>query len=693
MTRKARKPSAEFARFFDSFKVTGDSAPPPAPPTAAPPADLNPLPGAILRFAEPVDGKRILTRLLKGLREEVREGKTYYRSSTGEGIFGLPLAGAVPDERTVLIAPEPVLRKMLAAGRDGRSPLLDRLRQTNTTDEITGIVILETHRDLLRAMAGHFKSQLPPSLADAANLPDHLVAATASVNLGDKTLLKVSLESDNEDNVAALDNLAFKGLALARKVYPDFRPTLIGRLPAEIVQPALAIIDQLYGGIQVAKEGKRLIVRLEKPESLGAPSSTVLIASAGFNDAEGMNSNPVPGSPYPLGSEGKQGGSGEVGWAGPWSTPSSPRFSFQKKVVYEGDGALYLSNGGGDRRLAEAQTEKFQVEMFVQAPDGGGVLCYLNKDGKPFRDGPVWAVKDGRFRVLDGPDNWRDTGFACQPRKWHKVTLRVDVATKRWQFFVDGQRFETQQPLRFRNAEPSLNTIRFQCETQAGIYIDALRFSREDLAAPPPKDLLASAGFNDARGLNGNPVPRSPYPLDAPNRQGGIGEPGWTGPWLAHPDAVFQSKVVFEGDGALYLKGRPNFGPNYGRQLAKAQSGKFQVEYHLQVPAGSSCAGYLWQDRQGGAFHSGPNWGGGGGKFTVHSQDTGFKCLPGRWYKVTLRVDVAKQTWEFFVDDRRFESPKPLGFRTKVEYLDYINFLVEGGVYIDDLRVTRLPDD
>jgi hypothetical protein len=60
---------------------------------------------------------------------------------------------------------------------------------------------------------------------------------------------------------------------------------------------------------------------------------------------------------------------------------------------------------------------------------------------------------------------------------------------------------------------------------------------------------------------------------------------------------------------------------------------------------------------------------------------------------VTLRVDVAKQTWEFFVDDRRFESPKPLGFRTKVEYLDYINFLVEGGVYIDDLRVTRLPDD
>jgi hypothetical protein len=161
---------------------------------------------------------------------------------------------------------------------------------------------------------------------------------------------------------------------------------------------------------------------------------------------------------------------------------------------------------------------------------------------------------------------------------------------------------------------------------------------------------------------------------------------------LAHPRATFQSKVVFEGDGALYLQGSPNVGPNYGRQLAQAQTGEFQVEYQVQVPAGSSFGGYIWQDREGGAFNSGPNWGAGRGKFSVHGQDTGLKCEPGRWYKVTLRIDVPKQTWEFFVEDQRFESPKPLPFRAKVQYLDYINFLVEGGVYIDDLRVTRLPD-
>jgi serine/threonine protein kinase len=212
------------------------------------------------------------------------------------------------------------------------------------------------------------------------------------------------------------------------------------------------------------------------------------------------------------------------------------------------------------------------------------------------------------------------------------------------------------------------------------------------LGTPPQKDLIASSGFNDARGLNSNPAPGSPYPLDAPNREGGAGEPGWAGTWPADPDATFQSKVMFEGDGALYLKGRPNIGPNYRRQLAKAQTGRFQVEYHVQVPAGSSFVGYLWKDFHGGALNSGPNWGARGGTFTVHGQDTGFKCLPDRWYKLTLRVDVPKETWEFFVDDKRFEAPKPLPFRAKVAYLDVINFLVEGGVYIDDLRVTRLAD-
>jgi hypothetical protein len=477
-TRQAQKPPAEFTRFFGSFGVTGGAAPAPG----ALPAELTPLPGAIVRFADPVDGKQILTRLLKGLREERREGKTYYRSSSGETILDQPLAGAVPDRRTVLVAPEPILLKMLSAGTGGaRGPLLDRLRQSDGTDEITGILVVEPDRKLLKAVAGQFKELLPEKLADAASLPDRLVAVKATVNLRDRSLLTVSLEADSDKSVADLDDLALEGLTWVRKVYPNFRPTLLRRIPAEVVQPVLAVVDQVFGGIHVGKEGKRLIVRLDKP------------------------------------------------------------------------------NG-----------------------------------------------------------------------------------------------FDT----------------------------------------PPDKDLIASSGFNNHRGMNSTPVPGAPFVLDTANREGGAGEPGWKGPWLAHPAAVFQSKVVFEGDGALRIFGRPNFGPNYMRQLAQAQTGRFQVEFYLQLEAGASLGGYLWQDRHGGADHSGPNWGAGGGKFSVWGYpDTGFKILPGRWYKVTFRIDVPKQTWEFFLDDKRFESPKPLQYRAKVQYLDVINFLGgEGVAYIDALRVTRLPD-
>ena len=66
------------------------------------------------------------------------------------------------------------------------------------------------------------------------------------------------------------------------------------------------------------------------------------------------------------------------------------------------------------------------------------------------------------------------------------MTLRVDVPHKEWQFFVDDKKFETPNPLRFRSGETSLDTIRLQCETQAGVYIDALRVTRLPAAEKKP---------------------------------------------------------------------------------------------------------------------------------------------------------------------------------------------------------------
>jgi WD40 repeat protein len=677
---------------------------PPQQAGAAPPVVMPFLPATILRFSEPVDGRSILEKNLGFLQSQNFKGIKYFQSQTRKQ-GGWPLAGYVADDRTLLIAPEPTLHKMLsAAGASG--PLLERLQRIDPAAEATIVLLTAPYRPLAAALP---PGEMIPGL-DLKALPDLIKAVNVAFRLTGDPMLKIEIEAENAKAAGDLHKMAAGGIETLRQLYPPMRESLAQQLPLDLARSALAIADQIYGGLSLDLEGAAVSVTLKRPAALDEQVPPDLIASSGFNDAQGMNSNPVPNSPFPLGTSGKSGGAGERGWAGPW-LPAHPAITYQKQVVFEGDGALHLTGvdnvgPGFSRKLAEPQQGVFQVEMHVQVPAGGIVTAYLNHGNQPGRHGPVWQVQGGQFQLVEAgvPP---DTGIACQPGKWHKVTLQVDVPRKQWSFLVDDKRFKPRQPLKFRNVnESQIDTLAFLCRTGPGIYLDAVRvtrlpddtlvkaFARPAVALPP--DHIASTGFNNAKGMNSDPED-GPFPLDVPNRAGGDGEPGWAAPWSAHADAVFQSKVVFEGDGALYLKGRPNFGPNYGRRLAEPQTGKFELEYHIQVPAGNSCGAYLWRGAQGGAYQSGPNWSVGGGRFKVSDGDEGgggklldaFPCKSGQWYKVKLRVDVEKRKWEFFVDDQKFNAPRPLGFRTNVEYLDVINFLVEGGVYIDALRVSR----
>src|SRR5262249_43127379 len=60
----------------------------------------------------------------------------------------------------------------------------------------------------------------------------------------------------------------------------------------------------------------------------------------------------------------------------------------------------------------------------------------------------------------------------------------------------------------------------------------------------------------------------------------------------------------------------------------------------------------------------GPVWNVGDGKFGVLGDDdkwraTGFLSEPGKWHKVTLRVDVPRNEWQFFVGGQKFQTPRP----------------------------------
>jgi hypothetical protein len=236
-------------------------------------------------------------------------------------------------------------------------------------------------------------------------------------------------------------------------------------------------------------------------------------------------------------------------------------------------------------------------------------------------------------------------------------------------------------------------------------HLGVLLFVSVLLAADPPSEKKeekrppqvlqeASAGFNDAEGINADRIPDPPYPLGKRNREGGKGEPGWATLWPATEKAIYQKEVVFEGDGALHLTGTTGL----GRRLKKAQDSVFQVEQHVQIPPDGDLTVYLKKN----AEVTGPMWKVSEGKFRVLEGnergdgrwiDTDIACIPGRWYKVTQRVDVAKREWEFFVNGKQFAGG-PWHFRFKVEYLIDIDYLTETqpGAYIDALKIGPVAD-
>jgi hypothetical protein len=243
---------------------------PPGPGNPVDPGPVSPdmpfIPATILRFSEPVDGQAILTKNLGGMQAREFAGKKYFLSqSQKQG--GMPLAGHLAGDRTLLVAPEPTLHKMLAAN-DSKSPLLDRVRKIDPDNEATGVFLLEPYVRRAGPFLQMAAVQLPPDLAAVKTVADQLKAATVMVNLRNDTLLQLVLESETADSAIALQKLVTAGLAMARKVHPQVREALAGQLPPGAAQPVLAVADALNEGISVTQDAERVTIRLRRPANL-----------------------------------------------------------------------------------------------------------------------------------------------------------------------------------------------------------------------------------------------------------------------------------------------------------------------------------------------------------------------------------------------------------------------------------------
>jgi hypothetical protein len=221
-----------------------------------------------------------------------------------------------------------------------------------------------------------------------------------------------------------------------------------------------------------------------------------------------------------------------------------------------------------------------------------------------------------------------------------------------------------------------------------------------------PAGFRASSGFNQERGINAGGREGSPFKIGELVAKGGESEPDWTGPWRVIDGFGGGMELIEvsaaaskEGDGGARVKIGKAGQANLARTLVKAQTGKFRIDQWIR--SDDLKASMSGRPARQGAF--GPNWGVGGGHFTVLAGKgdgsagpsdwrDAFEFKPGVWYKVTVVIDVPGQSWEFYVNDKKFETDKPLGFREAPKWIDIVDYLFSTPFDLDAVEVVQLSE-
>jgi hypothetical protein len=215
--------------------------------------------------------------------------------------------------------------------------------------------------------------------------------------------------------------------------------------------------------------------------------------------------------------------------------------------------------------------------------------------------------------------------------------------------------------------------------------------------------VLATSGFNDQSGINGNATPDSPFQIGVTVDGQGVGEPGWDGPWRRlggfEDRAPVSSEFVHEGDASTKLFADNVFGTSIERAWLNIVP-VVRIDAHVLVRPAASMRGSAVHTTMGGEIpqRTAAYWdivsNGDIRVFraaTNQSISTGFTTLPNVWNKYSLILDTRSQTWTFLFNDQAFQS-QALTFLNPTNFVDRVNLSAAGTLnsYVDAVRVTAI---
>jgi hypothetical protein len=240
-----------------------------APQQSAPPSV-----GVVARLAKPYALESILPKLQRMTEEAQIEGKTYRRAAMP---FGPSMY--MPDDRTLILATEPMLQKMVANHAKPVEGRVSRLfERVGKSSDFLAALMVEPLRPLVNAQLA--QAPVPPPFADVKKVPDMVDMVGVKANLVGQTGGLLSITAKDEATAIELEKMIGQWLDMGRQMMHSQMAQEMARQSAsgDPVEQAGAKYAQRISGhmldmLRPKRQGNRLILGSEK--STNSPQAQV----------------------------------------------------------------------------------------------------------------------------------------------------------------------------------------------------------------------------------------------------------------------------------------------------------------------------------------------------------------------------------------------------------------------------------
>ena len=197
----------------------------------------------------------------------------------------MPNARYLADETTVVLAREPLLKKMMDA-TDVKSPLIERLSALGTGHDLAAVVLGESVRKPLHQFIQEMPPfMVPPQAAEYAKLVDGIDAVTITAGADADPLLSVQIEGTD---MAAAENIHQQLAPLlqqGQQMFPFLAQSGTEGTPA--IKPLLDVVGDVVKGVSLAQNESRVVFTVPRPASLDAVDDWLgPLAQAGEQEAQ-----------------------------------------------------------------------------------------------------------------------------------------------------------------------------------------------------------------------------------------------------------------------------------------------------------------------------------------------------------------------------------------------------------------------